>query len=375
MKPKELLPFYRFKIPPSLKFPVESIKAALNTPDKFGNTRDTKKKLEDIGKSAVGLFPAGSQIKRTAEGIQAVKEGGSYDKAGNLQFKQGQTLPKKIQSIVFGKYSSDEAQNYFTKKEENSKELKKIKPIYKEVQKLASEGREEEALSIINELSDAEYELYKKYKKGEKAKETVAGKKEILPIYTKVQALKETSPEEARAIVDGLTDEQYEYYKLVKKDNEAFKKAEAGELPEFGDTPHDDKNIIEIALTYANAIGRDPVTAFNRIFTKQRIRRVDNGVIIVERLDLKDSQAIKEERGGNISTLKLDHTLPLQLGGSNAEDNLKLVDNEIWASYTPIENYLGKKLRNKEIKKKEAQDLILKFKAGEITAEEVLNYK
>ena len=80
MKPKELLPFYRFKIPPSLKFPVESIKAALNTPDKFGNTRDTKKKLEDIGKSAVGLFPAGSQIKRTAEGIQAVKEGGSHDR-------------------------------------------------------------------------------------------------------------------------------------------------------------------------------------------------------------------------------------------------------------------------------------------------------
>jgi hypothetical protein len=99
---------------------------------------------------------------------------------------------------------------------------------------------------------------------------------------------------------------------------------------------------------------------------------VDNRTIILERLPLDESQSIKRERGAN-KELILDHTMPLQLGGSNHKDNLKLVTVDEWERYTPVENYLGDKLRAGLIEKKEAQRLIKEFKEGKITAEEIMN--
>ncbi len=130
--------------------------------------------------------------------------------------------------------------------------------------------------------------------------------------------------------------------------------------------------IINTIFTYAKAIGTDPVTAFNRIFTGQKIRRLDNGAIIVERLPLAESEAIKRAGNGANPTMKLDHTVPLELGGSNSKDNLKLVTTEEWESYTPVENYLGKELRAGRMTKKEVQDLITRFKNGELSAADII---
>jgi len=69
--------------------------------------------------------------------------------------------------------------------------------------------------------------------------------------------------------------------------------------------------------------------------------------------------------------MKLDHTVPLELGGSNAESNLKLVDTTVWSSYTPVENYLAGKLKSGELSKKEVQKLIVDFKNGKITTVEI----
>jgi len=132
------------------------------------------------------------------------------------------------------------------------------------------------------------------------------------------------------------------------------------------------QGILKTVTTYAKAIGTDPVTAFNRIFTGQRIRRLDNGTIIVERMPLTESQKVKADRGAG-ETMILDHTIPLQLGGSNSGGNLNLVEQSIWATYTPVENKLGKLLRDKKITKKEAQNLIKDFKEGKISAEEIMN--
>lgn len=143
-----------------------------------------------------------------------------------------------------------------------------------------------------------------------------------------------------------------------------------GIIPE--DTKISNEDFISQVVIYATALGSDPETAFNRIFTGQRIRRVDNGAIIVERMPLKDSQEVKEERGGNNPQMKLDHTIPLQLGGSNDKDNLKLVTTSEWSSYTKIENHLGGLLRDGKISKDEAQKLIVDFKNGKIGAERIL---
>ena len=134
MTEAELVPLYqnltgerKNSLAPALNFPKEVAKATLDTPDKYGNKRDVKQKVSDIGKSLVGLIPAGSQIKKTYEGTKAIEEGGSFDKSGKLQFKQGESKAEKLQSILFGKYASKNAKDYFNKKvSTGDKELDKI---------------------------------------------------------------------------------------------------------------------------------------------------------------------------------------------------------------------------------------------------------
>lgn len=113
MEPKDIIPMFRIGTPPSLKLPVEATKAMLGTNDKYGNPRDLKKKVTDVAKSAIGLIPGGIQAKKTFEGVRAIQEGGSYDKAGRLQFKVGTTPAQKVQATLFGKYSGRGAKDFF----------------------------------------------------------------------------------------------------------------------------------------------------------------------------------------------------------------------------------------------------------------------
>ena len=113
MKPKDLIPFWRFGIPPSLGLPTEIGKAALDVPGKYGQERDVETKLKDIGKAGLGLVPGGIQAKKTFQGTQAVLKGRAETKAGDPQFDVGGTLPKNIQAIVFGKYAGEGARKYY----------------------------------------------------------------------------------------------------------------------------------------------------------------------------------------------------------------------------------------------------------------------
>lgn len=374
MKPEELIPSWRFDTPPSVKFPVEVGKAFANTPNKYNQPRDLKQKLIDVAKTGLGIIPGGSQMKKTFEGIKAVKESGSFDKSGRLQYPVDDTLGAKIQAIAFGKYASQNAQDYFNKADINAKEEAKLQPIYDKVQELKNAGDETQAQAIVDDLSDADYETYKSVRTKAITAATLQGKKDILPIYQEVQQhVADGEEDKAMEIIDNMTDDQYKYYGLVKKQVENDKKAAGGDKPEFGDgEPQTTKGVLNTVLTYAKAIGVDPLTAFNRIFTGQKIRYVTNGTVVVERMSLKDSQDVKDARGGNSIDLKLDHTIPLELGGSNAEDNLVLVPTEVWKSYTPVENALGKAIRNGKISKTKAQDLIRSFKEGSITSDYVL---
>lgn len=134
----------------------------------------------------------------------------------------------------------------------------------------------------------------------------------------------------------------------------------SGIIPE--DKKIDNQTFIESVALYAEAMGTDPETAFNRIFTGQRIRKISGDAIIVERMPLEDSQEVKKKANADNPQMKLDHTIPLELGGGNDMDNLKLVTTGTWRSYTKVENALGKALKEKKITKKEAGELILKFK-------------
>ena len=127
---------------------------------------------------------------------------------------------------------------------------------------------------------------------------------------------------------------------------------------------------MSMVAVYAKAIGTDPETAFNRIFTGQRIMQVSKGgIIVVDRQDIPDSEAWKKawvrEHGGNvedIKQIKLDHIIPNKLGGEEKPDNWQIVSTAVWSSYTKVENALIRAVKNDKVSLKEAQKLIVEFK-------------
>lgn len=185
-------------------------------------------------------------------------------------------------------------------------------------------------------------------------------------IYSKAMLLE--TKEEKNAYIKDLMDKKIVSDKVLEQVTQMVKE----DAPVYEvDQKTSKEEVLNTVVTYAKAIGTDPVTAFARIFTGQKIRRVDSGAIIVERMSYEKSQAFKKKRDADTTALKLDHTIPLQLGGSNTRNNLELVPTSEWEKYTPVENYLGNLLRSGKIKKKEAQSLIAQFKKGEITFEDI----
>lgn len=150
MEEKELLPVYRFDTPPSLKLPAEIGRAIVDAPDQYGNDRDLSRKLKDIGKASLGIIPGGIQARKTVQGIEAVEEGGSFDKGGRKQFDVGETAAQKLQAVLFGKYAGPGAKEYFDKKvDTGEKELDKAVKEAKE----ASAERNKEADTIFKDLN------------------------------------------------------------------------------------------------------------------------------------------------------------------------------------------------------------------------------
>jgi hypothetical protein len=213
----DLIPSFRLGTPPALKLPIETTKALLNAPDEYGQERDLQTKVEDVAEAGIGLIPAGIQAKKTIQGAQAINEGGSFDKAGSLQFEVGKSLPERLQVLLFGKYATESSEDYFNRFKIKEKQVKKIKPIYDQAQELASQGREDEAKALVDGLSEEDYGVYKAIKSDEKRKRTIELKKEMLPVVQKnLQLIAEGNTTEAQRIVDELTEEQYKVYREIK---------------------------------------------------------------------------------------------------------------------------------------------------------------
>ena len=228
MKPEQLIPSFRFDTPPSLKFPVEVTKAIADTPDKYNQDRDVETKLRDIGNSLVGLIPAGTQIKKTIEGLIAIQRGASVDKGGNIQYEIPQTTEGKIQTLLFGKSSTEGAKKYFDRTEEAKKDMEAIQPIYDQIQELKNAGKNEEAIALYDSLGEKGKDVYKKIKSQKKSEQTKEGKLDLLPTFQKIRSLKEEGKvDEAIQMYDSLTDEQKKYYQLLKKQLEGKKVSEA----------------------------------------------------------------------------------------------------------------------------------------------------
>lgn len=130
-------------------------------------------------------------------------------------------------------------------------------------------------------------------------------------------------------------------------------------------TPLPAEGIVGLVTTYAKAIGTDPVEAFQLMFSGQTFKNVENGAIIVNRMSLAQSTAVKEAGGGNNPDFKLDHIVPLEGGGDNGADNLQLIPTAQWASNTNVENFIGDQLKAGNMSKDQAREIAIRFKAGQ----------
>lgn len=78
---------------------------------------DSQKQAEGISKlkrAAVTIVPAGAQIKKTVQGIQAYNEGRDKTPSGRTRFKIPQNTATQLQTAVFGKSSIPAAQEYYS---------------------------------------------------------------------------------------------------------------------------------------------------------------------------------------------------------------------------------------------------------------------
>lgn len=130
-----------------------------------------------------------------------------------------QTLSMMMELPV--KYSSLDkvSQNEFYESMRELDELKaKRKKAFQPMFDKIMAASDEEAQALLDRLSEEDYTLFKSMQRAEKTKNTQDGIKDLIPVVQAVRALEDQGRiDEAQAIVDALSEEDYRLYKLAKQ--------------------------------------------------------------------------------------------------------------------------------------------------------------
>jgi len=361
--------------------------------DHFVNDNNIHPLRKELLKWSMGFagIAGAATANRFIDGMIANTQGFQKTKGGDFAFLVEGT--DKIIAPMMGPYSTSAGKAYIDEITESNNKKASMMPVYKEANKLRDQGYEEEAQSIVDGLTDNEYYAYNLITQEEEAKRIMFLKSDVFPIYKEAEKFVNAGQEsKAQELVDGLTDDEYKAYNQILDDVKRREDAKNGKKPKYFRAEDQENSvyviegdIIKTIGVYADAIKVSPIEAFKLIFKGEKLRRLDNGTIIVKRIvsvdldfdDTRNSEQIRKQlaKGRDLDELRLDHTVSLQLGGNNSDENLQLIPIGIWRTYTPIENHLGELLRNGKIKGDEAQRLITEFKEGRTTAVEILEMK
>lgn len=368
MDPTELVPWYNyvsgqstFGVPPSMKLPVEITKAAFNAPNAYGQPRSLGTKLSDIGTAGVGMIPGGLQIKKTVQGIQANMQGGSFDKAGRKQFSTGTSPASSVQNILFGKYASSGAQDYFNK----TKVTKTLEEIKKGIADDLSSGK------IDVPVAKARYLGEVKQLKTEEKKVRLE-----LPVNEYKSALAKQI--EAKTLTVAEAKREYVDYAKNIKDQEKQALDTKTEFPE--------KNIMQLVSVYAKALGTDPANAFKAMLTREKINKVEGNLVELQRFYGINYQAKggseeymkKELQNMGISWSKranynLEHIVPVSAGGSNDPSNLQIISRDLHNTYTDWDIVAGRAVSEGKMTRGQVSKIAEDLKVNKtITLEEAL---
>jgi len=263
--------------------------------------------------------------------------------------------------------------------------LSEVEEIDQELLKLPPE----EANTKLKNLFDTDIDLYKKV-----IKVTEDRKLEVTPQEKAMRRMGVKNGERAVFIFDQMnkldTTEQRKAYLEDLKTKEVLNMKKTGSGQDVIDQINklnnafridkhkalkakEEKDLIKLVTDYAKAFNVDTGSAFEALFTGEKLRDVHNDSVIFKRMGVVDSTKTKLERGFGLvlDEVKLDHKIPLTLGGDNSDENLQVISNELHKSYTSTETYLGRLLEDNKINKKEAQKAITDFKEGKITSDQI----
>lgn len=153
----------------------------------------------------------------TLEKYKTTGKGYEEGELKGVNYLQKQFTPSVVKQFTSVEQKTPEQKLKAKKANERAEERAKVQPIYDNVQSLISDGNEAEAQKIVDGLSDADYETYKKIRTSERAKNTEQFRLKLeLDPKQAVEYLHGLSKPEAERVLNLMTDEEYARYETGK---------------------------------------------------------------------------------------------------------------------------------------------------------------
>lgn len=367
---QDMIPGSRYSLPPIPNAVWTTFQALADAPDQFGNQRTAKQKGLDILNTATPFIPGYVQGNKTFQGVQSIKQGEApsiTDKATALAFG-----PKTLITSPVSKQLNQNVKTAQTKLDTfDSGMVKEMQAKYDEAKSLGFDS--DAAQKIVDDLSDDQYTVYKAVAAVGNAQDAVALESKILPIAVKASLLGLGSDAADKYIEEQFPDtaEGDKEYKVYTSVLNTLK----GTITDNAPGKWNNQSFTTHMANWAKAFGTDPVTLFKDIFAGNqswKIMGTENGQIMVARADEAVTDAIRKQRGATKDMI-LDHTISIEAGGNNSNDNLLLIpkgDEDTpgtWAWNTPTEDLIGGALKKGLITGAQAREYNIRFKmtAGE----------
>lgn len=201
------------KLGSAFSMPVKLMSEILSNEDYFGRAiyKDTDSGLEKIKKIAGYSFLSVNHpfVKEAYRQIFT-------DKPIYQSVSEAMELPIKFNSLE--KIQKSQFYDAMDKQTQIRADAnKKFKPTYDQINDLIDAGRKNEAQAIVDGLSEEDYALFKTMRSTDKRSATMAGEARMYSVYQQIKKLvKEGKREDAQTILDNLSEEDYRLYKLVK---------------------------------------------------------------------------------------------------------------------------------------------------------------
>lgn len=346
--------------------------------------------LISLASELASPFGGGLQAKKTIQGIAGFQN----------QLPEDKTIPNAVDAAIFGKAvlpSSVSTNTAYGAPTAAKQADVAFQATFNSIQALKNSGDITDANARYNALSATDKKTYDRMKAAAGQKTLLSQEYQMFNTVKANRALKTSGDpvkmKQADDYYNSLSPAQQKVYDKVKAKyfpgNSSLPKGQPADAQPTTDStgtpqyqPGDaskPQGIIQTVLNYAEAIGTDPVTAFNRIFTGQKIVRVDSpgilnsdGAVIVQRAPLADTEAVRSQdaQQQNLSSstmkgLQLDHIIPLEAGGSNTVSNYQLVtteQNEVLNGLA--ENPIAKALTEGKISRANAREYLIRYKTG-----------